>query len=449
MSGLNQKRSVVFLLFVVVFISYLSWDQNVRSDPVDFEFRVINVVYPENYIEIVKTPPRKTNYTNVTLEFSIINHGMSEISLQDIKIISNFGGNELGNSTVSSPIRIPSGSSHESKVLINEDWSNIMTIERSMNFSYGLKTKAGGFFSKENLLKIHQFQTMESIYPAQVETDNGFYDKLSNNIINTRVLPDSIPPIDEPKYLKMNETSFMNPNDKVYLVESDVPRIYPKKIMLWHEIVNDEIDGRNVSITYCPLTDTAIRYSLNFSGETTTFGTSGRLLNSNLVLYDRETDSLWSQILGKSVVGERKDVELDWLPVVTTTWKKAITVYPDALVLSTDTGAYRDYDTDPYESYYAIGRVQFPVMHRDTTLKVHTVVIGVRNNNETAAIMKDYIREIGSLSFELGGETVLCVYDESLDTVRVSLIDSKIVESIEVFWFGWYAFYPETKLLIK
>ena len=449
MSGFNQKSGVFLILFVVVVVSYLTWDQNAISEPVDIEFRVSNVVFPKNYTEIAKTPQRKTDYTNVTLEFILINHGESEIILQDVEFISYFGGNELGSSTVGSLIKIPSGSSHEDKVVINEDWSKILIIEQNMNFSYGLKTMTGGYFSKESLLVIEQFHTVAPGCPVQLETDTGFLDKLSSNILNTGMLPDSIPSIDEPKYLNVNETRFMKANDTVYLVESDVPKIYPRKIMLWHEIVNDEIDGRNVSITYCPLSESVIGYSSNYSSETSTFGTSGRLLNSNLVLYDRETDSLWPQILGKSVKGERMDEELDWFPVVTTTWQKAITVYPDALVLSKDTGAYRDYKTDPYESYYSIGRAQFPVMHRDQTLKDHTVVVGVRNNNETAAIMKDYIREIGSLSFELGGGTVVCVYDESLDTVRVSLNDSRNIESIEVFWFGWYAFYPETMLLIK
>ena len=106
MSGLNQKSSVVLLLFVVVIVSYLTWDQNVRSAPVDIEFRVLSVVFPENYIEIVKTPPRRTDYINVTLEFLIINHGESEVSLHDIKLISYFGGNELGSSTVGSLIKI-------------------------------------------------------------------------------------------------------------------------------------------------------------------------------------------------------------------------------------------------------------------------------------------------------------------------------------------------------
>lgn len=158
--------------------------------------------------------------------------------------------------------------------------------------------------------------------------------------------------------------------------------------MVWHEIVSDTIDGIPVAITYCPLTGSAIGYNRTISGKTTTFGTSGKLLNSNLVMYDRDTGSYWSQIMGLSVQGERARLYLNLYPVIRTTYEKAKQRYPHARVLSQETGHVRPYHADPYgfyddpDGYYLSGGPFFPVLNSDQRLPDKEVVYGIRLLNE-------------------------------------------------------------------
>ena len=152
-----------------------------------------------------------------------------------------------------------------------------------------------------------------------------------------------------------------------------VIKAYPQKILVWHEIVNEEIGGEELSITYCPLTGSAVgfRGRSRLDGAALTFGTTGKLVNSNLLMYDRQTDSQWPQILGVAIAGPNKGVVLDEIPLVWTTWGQWRAKYPQTLVLSTETGFFRAYGSDPYGSYdrsgtyYDSGPPFFPVMAAD------------------------------------------------------------------------------------
>ena len=127
---------------------------------------------------------------------------------------------------------------------------------------------------------------------------------------------------------------------------------YPQRILVWHEIVNEFIDDEWVSITYCPLTGSTICYSGNDGiYKNNNFGTSGRLLNSNLVMYDRTSNSFISQILGTGLNGDMNGVSLKARPIHWAEWSKAKLNFPDAIVLTTETGYLRDYYTDPYGTY--------------------------------------------------------------------------------------------------
>jgi hypothetical protein len=267
--------------------------------------------------------------------------------------------------------------------------------------------------------------------------------------------------------------------------------VYPQSILVWHEIVNEEIVGVKYSITYCPLTGSAIGYYGEFKGLETSFGTSGKLINSNLVMYDRATDSYWPQILGISISGENKGNSLDTFKVVWTRWGLVKATYSDAKVLSDDTGFIRRYYQDPYgrynesDSYYNVGGPFFPVMNHDPRLESKTVVIGIKINGEEYAITKKIVTENQIVSFKTADSPLVAFYDEDLDSVNVfirtyakgalrfkiqdgAIIDEdtgsiwisdgtcisgelsglklKQVDHFDVMWFGWSAFYPETGL---
>ncbi len=163
---------------------------------------------------------------------------------------------------------------------------------------------------------------------------------------------DGIPSIDNPQFSSVNEISFLDPDDLVIGVKvGDEIKAYPHPIMDWHEIVNDNVGNLPLAITYCPLTGTAIGWEREVNGVLSTFGVSGLLYNTNLIPYDRATDSNWSQMLLKSVNGERIGTEIVTYPVVETTWETWQALFPDSKVLNLNTGFSRAYSRFPYGDY--------------------------------------------------------------------------------------------------
>ena len=432
--------SIASILFLITL--YAVWINPIEDT--DLEFRVLNVTYPDDYQQIAKRPPRLREYTNVTIEYMILNHGEKEVKLDDLYISSNFGGYELGESKQTGRYTIPAGANYTGSLRVKENWSPVRSIEMGMDFDYGLETKVPGLVST-SVSQINPIYVEVPVYPVLVDTNIEWLTRYQEDVFIPGFPPDGIPPIETPIFIPIGDLDFLKDYNTVFLLESDPPRVYPRKVMLWHEVVNEYFDEQNTSITYCPLTESVIGYKVQFRGNTSTFGTSGRLLNSNLVLYDRETQSHWPQILGIAVDGKWKGVELESFPLLTTTWGRVKEIYPNATVLSTDTGAYRDYSDDPYQTYLARERIQFPVSHRDSRLGIHTKVVGIKSNNATMAVVKDHIREQKEVKFRLGEADVIAIYDEALDAVRVS--SDSTITYFEVFWFSWYAYYPETGLI--
>lgn len=169
---------------------------------------------------------------------------------------------------------------------------------------------------------------------------------------------DGIPSIDNPKFISTKDADKQLEDDSPGLgvVVGDTARFYPYRILVWHEIVNDTIEGKPVLVTYCPLCVTGIVFGREFNGEAVEFGVSGRLWKSNLLMYDRTSnvkdESLWSQVLGEAVLGIRTGEKLEIVPsdtVMYSVWKKS---HKNTEVLSRDTGAARSYGSDPYGNYY-------------------------------------------------------------------------------------------------
>lgn len=264
--------------------------------------------------------------------------------------------------------------------------------------------------------------------------------------------PDGIPPIEKPRYVSVAEASKQWRDDDVVdaFVIDGQPRAYPRMITVWHEIVNETAGGKPISITYCPLTGSTVVFSgLLPDGTTTTFGTSGQLYNSNLVMYDRATDSMWPQLFGAAVRGERKGERLQELAGAVTTkfglWKRK---HPDGVVLSTDTGHARSYGTSPYGSYDVQEGTLFPVHQKDDRYPQKKVVVGVKVNGSALAIPKEQHKQRKEVSAELGGRKIVVLYDEELDAVRVlDRANSEPLAAYDVMWFAWYAFNPDTEVL--
>ena len=165
--------------------------------------------------------------------------------------------------------------------------------------------------------------------------------------------PDGIPPIDHPRFQPASSVNWLAPREPVVAIElSGDARAYPVQIFIWHEIVNDTVGGVPVTVTYCPLCNTGIAFKRpTIDGKLLDFGTSGKLYNSNLVMYDRQTNSYWPQALGEAVTGPLTGTKLQLVPVQLVAWRDWRAAHPGGKVLSRDTGASRDYGTNPYVSY--------------------------------------------------------------------------------------------------
>ncbi len=181
-------------------------------------------------------------------------------------------------------------------------------------------------------------------------------------------------------------------------------------------------------------------------GEAVEFGTSGKLYNSNLVMYDRKTDTYWSQIDGLAILGELTGAKLTQVSVDTVVWRDWKANYPTAQVLSQDTGYSRNYGRDPYGNYYEDSFLFFPVENRDDRIHAKTVLFGVEVNGAFTAYIEDDLVAAGSIEDTVAGVDLRVVRDQSgVVTVTDRRTGEEIIKE-RGFWFAWYAFHPETTL---
>jgi hypothetical protein len=199
--------------------------------------------------------------------------------------------------------------------------------------------------------------------------------------------PDGIPPIDDPKFVAPGDAAFLADREPVLAVElGGEAKAYPLQIMTWHEIVNDTIGGVAVSVTYCPLCNTGIAFERpTIEGELLDFGTSGRLYNANLVMYDRQTDTYWAQATGQAILGELVGEQLAFVPAQILSFGDWRTEHPDGLVLSRETGHDRPYGSNPYEGLDTSERPFLFAGELDERLPATARVLGIARSGDVVA----------------------------------------------------------------
>ncbi len=259
---------------------------------------------------------------------------------------------------------------------------------------------------------------------------------------------DGIPSIDNPRYVPLSEADQWIADNELVLaiIYKDVKRVYPLQIMVWHEIVNDNVAGDPLLITYCPLCGSGIAFERTLNGEVMEFGTSGKLYNSNLVMYDRKTNSYWTQIGGRAIVGELTGMKLTPVSIETVVWRDWKKAHPDSAVLSQETGYIRAYGRDPYGSYYEDSLLFFPVEESDDRIHPKTVIFGIEVEGVFKAYREEDVKELGEIEDTVSGVRVKVERDNA-GIVKITNLDSdaEIVKERD-FWFAWYAFHPETEL---
>jgi hypothetical protein len=256
--------------------------------------------------------------------------------------------------------------------------------------------------------------------------------------------PDGIPPIDEPAFVPISEADkYLDSEEPIVVLEvGEEARAYPVQILTWHEIVNDTVGGKPVVVTYCPLCNTAVSFVRVVNGVETTFGTSGRLYNSALVMYDRATESLWTHFDGRAVVGVLAGEQLEPVPSPLLAWSELKSAHPEAQVLDRErTGANRPYGTNPYAGYD--NPEGFPFLFRgdvDARAQAMQRVVGVALSGEATAFTLEAVSggEGKATNGEVGGQPIVILWKSGQAS---ALEENEVAEGRDVGSVG--VFLPE------
>ncbi|MBK8295415.1 MAG: DUF3179 domain-containing protein [Solirubrobacterales bacterium] len=250
---------------------------------------------------------------------------------------------------------------------------------------------------------------------------------------------DGIPAIDDPKFVSVpGADGFLVDKDPVAVLEiGGATRIYPIQILVWHEIVNDTVGGEPVAVTYCPLCSSTVAFSRDVEGQLLDFGTTGRVRKSDLVMYDRQTESWWQQLTAEAVVGELTGTELKVLPSGILSWGEARKLHPGAEVLSRDTGTDRDYGSTPYRGYDQPDSTPFLLDEEaDPRLPPKARVTTIRTGADSAVVYPlETLKRQAPVNDEVDGRPVVIFFDSNvaspLDQPQIS--SSREVGSSAVF----------------
>lgn len=283
-------------------------------------------------------------------------------------------------------------------------------MRRLATIGAGLRTD-GGTFREIELPREYQDQEPP---PGSHQFRTGFSRALISydEIVAGGPSKDGIPAIDNPRFVGVEEMDRLLRDQEALLVVTidDRTHLYPLQILMWHEIVNDEVGGTPVSVTYCPLCNTGVVFDRFFAGRVLDFGVTGRLLYSNMLMYDRQTETWWIQATGRGVAGEYAGQQLRFVPSTMLPWSVAREVYPDARVLSFDTGYRRDYGRNPYVGYDS---TDTPFLYQgpsvvDTDREESMMrVLSVYHGNAVRAVPFPELKTERVVQYELEGTSVV------------------------------------------
>ncbi len=282
---------------------------------------------------------------------------------------------------------------------------------------------------------------------ASPRTPNGF--SLENASIPSEEIlrggpeRDGIPALDHPPSVSAAESPWPDHEIVVGIEIDGVARAYPLSILVWHELVNDTLGSRPVLISYCPLCGTAMVFDRRIGGITRRFGVSGLLYLSDMLLFDRETESLWSQIRGEAVTGSSRGQRFSLMRSRQMSWGDWKRLQPATQVLSKQTGHRRDYGKSPYGDYATNERLIFPVP-LDRRYHPKTPTLGLRevDGASRAYPAVELVRAGGRIREAFAGKPVSVAYDGDAQIFQFEAPPE--IEVVEGYWFAWMAFHPES-----
>ena len=284
----------------------------------------------------------------------------------------------------------------------------------------------------ENALRDARFST------RGWETDFSRHSVPYSEIISGGPPRDGIPPIDSPKFVSPQEADgWLAGQEPVIALEIDGDaRAYPLQIMTWHEIVNDMVGDAPVTVTFCPLCNSAVAFDRRLDGVTYNFGTSGNLRNSDLIMWDRQTESWWQQLTGEAIVGELTGKVLTFLPAQIVSWEDFKAANADGKVLSRDTGISRPYGSNPYTGYDRVDNPPFLLLDEpDGRLPPKERVVAVTIGDVDVSFPFSVLEREGVVNYSVNGQDMTVFFKagtvSALD--RSSIRESRDVGATGVF----------------
>ena len=375
------------------------------------------------------------------------------------------------------------------------DYLSLLESKARKNFGYDMNKWFKWLWSKPAVYGPEYFEFKASLHEFIDPRFRAYFSQRQqrstirlDEVVWGGVIQDGIPPLRNPKMINAAEATYLKDTDVVFGIEinGDI-RAYPKRILAWHELFTDVVGGIPVAGVYCTLCGTVILYETHKDGIAYQLGTSGFLYRSNKLMYDKETQSLWSTLEGKPVIGPlvNKGIVLDYQSVVTTTWGQWKSRHPQTKVLSLETGHSRDYrEGIAYQEYFATDDLMFQVPETDARLKNKDVILAIRIpelTEKSMAISSQYLRSHIVYSNELEGVQFTVFTDKSgahrvyntrglifkeydgastatdLNGIRWKLEENQLVSpgkeeldrlhSYNAFWFGFRAAFPDTTLI--
>jgi hypothetical protein len=261
---------------------------------------------------------------------------------------------------------------------------------------------------------------------------------------------DGIPALTNPAFTTAKKDNWLADEDLVIGISiNGIAKAYPVRVLNYHEIVNDEFKGEAVAVTYSPLCGSAMAYRTNGKDyQNWELAVSGLLYNNNALYFDRQTESLWSQVLGRAVAGPVAGAQMELLPTTLTTWKEWRQRNPETLVLSKATGHRRNYDLDAYAYYATTDRLMFPLNHNDDRLAVKERVIGIEVDGEFKAYPYTLLRKAENFltADVINGQEIQIEFVPEAQAAYVTDGAGNPFHSASIYWFSWSATHPATML---
>ncbi|MBQ0718892.1 MAG: DUF3179 domain-containing protein [Gammaproteobacteria bacterium] len=281
------------------------------------------------------------------------------------------------------------------------------------------------------------------------ETKNGF-DVSASLVPVAQILRggpprDGIPAIDKPVFMPATEADLAGNERVMGVFFKGIARAYPIRMLNRHEVVNDTFGATAVVVSYCPLCGSGVVFLLPSAQAASTFGVSGLLYNSDVLLYDRESESLWSQLMLQAISGLRRGERLTLVTATHTSWGEWQQRYPETLLLSTASAPGMSYSQNPYAGYESSEQLWFPVAHKSDALGAKERVLGLSINGvDKAYPYSELANSQGVFEDIVAGKKVEIVWSQAAQSAYVLDAEGQQLPSVSAYWFAWFGFHPQT-----